>query len=600
MNFHISRLRIQNFRNFADMDVRLAEKSVIVGENRAGKTNLLHALRLALDPALPDSERMLREDDFWDGVESPMEDGVEILVSIEFKGFEDNKAILAILSDCLIKSGEMPTARISYIFAPRDKLHDEDAQEGITAYEFRVFGGIDKTNEFGYQKRKFIPIMVLHALRDAEHDLSRWRKSPIRPLIDRLNVSKDLLSAAVEKMDEATKEVMKIDSIRELSNEIEDRVNQIIGDSHPIEPTLGIASTDAFRLLRSMGVFLDGERKRTIGEASLGIANVLYLSLLLLELEQKEESTERASTILAIEEPEAHLHPHLQRLVYRDFLKRDSTVILTTHSPHIASVSPIKSLVVLRNEGAEKGSKAYSTSQLKITDSQVFDLQRYLDATRAEMLFARGILLVEGDSELYLVPAIAQSLGHTLDQLGITVSSVHGVDFLPYSLLLDEGSLCIPHCIITDGDPYSKEDTARYGGFDRTIKIVTTKTPELGKEMRDLYDQDSFDDLRIRLGNHNYFVGSHTLEIDLVSHGCADAMIETLGELGASKTRIENFRQASDFSDGQIEEKTKTLLTNIEHFGKGRFAQRLASKIESHHAPSYIASASEAIIGTVS
>ena len=76
-------------------------------------------------------------------------------------------------------------------------------------------------------------------------------------------------------------------------------------------------------------------------------------------------------------------------------------------------------------------------------------------------------------------------------------------------------------------------------------------------------------------------------------------MIETLDELGASSSRIDGFREASDFSDGNTDEKTRILLGNIEHFSKGRFAQRLSPKIESHHAPKYIADAVEAIVGKV-
>jgi putative ATP-dependent endonuclease of OLD family len=69
---HISRIRIQNFRNFRDLDVALGEDAVIVGENKIGKSNLLHALRLILDPSMPDSARQLREEDFWDELPRPL------------------------------------------------------------------------------------------------------------------------------------------------------------------------------------------------------------------------------------------------------------------------------------------------------------------------------------------------------------------------------------------------------------------------------------------------------------------------------------------------------------------------------------------------
>ena len=64
---HLSRIRIENFRNFSDFDLTLGGNVVVVGENRVGKSNLLYALRLIFDPTLPDSARQLSLSDFWDG-----------------------------------------------------------------------------------------------------------------------------------------------------------------------------------------------------------------------------------------------------------------------------------------------------------------------------------------------------------------------------------------------------------------------------------------------------------------------------------------------------------------------------------------------------
>src|SRR6516165_1141729 len=94
--------------------------------------------------------------------------------------------------------------------------------------------------------------------------------------------------------------------------------------------------------------------RRAVADASLGTANLICLALKSLELDQLVEERERDHTFFAVEEPEAHLHPHVQRLVYRYFLEQPAeeqaaiplTTILTTHSSHIASVSPIRSVVL--------------------------------------------------------------------------------------------------------------------------------------------------------------------------------------------------------------------------------------------------------------
>lgn len=72
---HISRVQIRNFRNFKSIDVPMSKNSVLIGENRAGKSNFIHALRLVLDTSLPDRSRSLKISDFWDGIEDPFAEG---------------------------------------------------------------------------------------------------------------------------------------------------------------------------------------------------------------------------------------------------------------------------------------------------------------------------------------------------------------------------------------------------------------------------------------------------------------------------------------------------------------------------------------------
>ena len=135
----ISRVQIKNFRNLANVDVDLSEKAVIVGENKSGKTNFIHALRLIMDPDLPDSDRQLREDDFFDELKEPMTMGEEIEISIELKGFENNKSLLSILSDYLIDSDDSPTARLTYKYAPRESLsEDENKTHSKDYYDFTI------------------------------------------------------------------------------------------------------------------------------------------------------------------------------------------------------------------------------------------------------------------------------------------------------------------------------------------------------------------------------------------------------------------------------------------------------------------------------
>src|SRR5262245_19068592 len=124
----ISRIHIEGFRNFKILDLRLGEHVVIVGENKIGKSNLIHALRLVLDPTLPDSARQLREEDFWDGLRRPLTKDDRILISVDLADFDGNEDQLAIYGDHLVQPDPM-VARLIYVFQPRASIDKETLTE---------------------------------------------------------------------------------------------------------------------------------------------------------------------------------------------------------------------------------------------------------------------------------------------------------------------------------------------------------------------------------------------------------------------------------------------------------------------------------------
>lgn len=172
---YISRIEIEHFRNLHGLQTDLAPSAVIVGENRSGKSNLLHALRLVLDPALPDSARELRPEDFWDGLAAPY-GGESISIRVFLSGFEGDADAECVLADCLVSNDPM-AACLTYVYRPKSSRAEAD--EGTLTeddYEFVVYGGGDEAHAVGRDVRRWLALTVLPAMRDAENQLAGARR----------------------------------------------------------------------------------------------------------------------------------------------------------------------------------------------------------------------------------------------------------------------------------------------------------------------------------------------------------------------------------------------------------------------------------------
>jgi putative ATP-dependent endonuclease of OLD family len=233
--------------------------------------------------------------------------------------------------------------------------------------------------------------------------------------------------------------------------------------------------------------------------------------------------------------------------------------------------------------------KGFSLAQLKLAPEDQEDLQRYLDVTRAEILFSRGVVFVEGDAEAAPAPVFATSEGIDLDDIGIAVCNVGGTNFGPYLRLAVE--LGLRFSVITDWDPV--EGGKRALGWDRTLRLLEdlralgAASTMNAKERKKLESDE--DALREAAAANGIFLNQATLELDVASTPSLRAPLISVLEK-AEFGPVRRARLAS-WKEGKTNVNGEALMAMVADVGKGRLAARLAAAAKGLKPPSYIVDA---------
>lgn len=624
---HISKLALVNYRNFANATLRFSKGvNTLIGENGAGKTNVLRAIRLMLDDSMVRAAYRLDQSDFHRGLGSWR--GHWIIISVEFEDISADEAMQALFvhgTGIGQVGGVVGRASYNLLFRPNKQIrmnlaalasHDVAGMNailaGVTTDDYETvftgrsiadfsdpavyrrivgdFGNAVFTDEVEFPElgsripgtlavAKEVSFTFIQALRDVVAEFHNNRTNPLLTLLKSKSGQIDPVQfqPIVDRARQLNAEIENLNEVRTVRSDIVETIHGAAGQTY--SPSLLAIKSDlpdeADLLFQSLKLFVgefDSDHEGSIQELSLGGANLIFLTLKLLEFKYQHERQALANFLL-IEEPEAHLHTHVQKTLFDRIGYAGAQIIYSTHSTHISEVSSIQSVNILGRKGT--ACEAFQPSAGLALD-QVGNVQRYLDAVRSNLLFAKSVLLVEGDAEEILIPLMVKKvLGVSLDELGISLINIRSTGFANVSVLFHENRIRRRCAIITDLDAAFMDPTPLAGDDVETSKFKSKLlgAQTSGAARRVVLDAQAAANPWVRP-----FYAANTFEIDFVACGNATKVVASVDDVYShAGTRALSLVELNSGDPAQF---GRRILAMANYEGKGWFAILLGKRMD--------------------
>ena len=419
----LTTVRIRNFRCIEDLTVDLDQTTILIGENNSGKTAFLEAIRTCLERLRGRGRGPFNEYDYHlPDDDSVPADAAPIKIDLAFAEIEAepwSDEVVQALADLLARD-DNDRARVALRVT---SSFDRDAGDFLTDWDFLDASG----NPLPERKstvqlttlQRLAPAFYLSALRDASRHFAAkgrfWRT-----FLAEIGVPDDdrqkLETALADLNDQLIDAHQPLSEVRnrleEARNVIQFGVNEVV--------SIDALPTKLFSLLSRAQVSLASRSGARIpvelqGEGTQSLAVLLLFGAFLRS--KLSDLDPDAAPIMALEEPEAHLHPSAIRSLMRTVSGLPGQKLLSTHSGDLLSSVP--SSAIRRFAHGNGGIKVHRIEPGTLTPEEERKFDSHVRRNRGELLFARCWLLVEGETETTLLAGAADALSHDLDLAGV-------------------------------------------------------------------------------------------------------------------------------------------------------------------------------------